>query len=51
VFQMAMVILMIADLPALSILTQIVMWVALALTVVSLIDYLVKNKGVLKDVK
>jgi CDP-diacylglycerol--glycerol-3-phosphate 3-phosphatidyltransferase len=51
VFQMAMVILMIADLPALSILTQIVMWIALALTVVSLIDYLVKNKGVLKDVK
>ena len=50
-FQMAMVILMIADLPALSVLTQIVMWIALALTVVSLIDYLVKNKGVLKDVK
>jgi CDP-diacylglycerol--glycerol-3-phosphate 3-phosphatidyltransferase len=51
VFQMTMVILMIADLPALSVLTQIVMWIALALTVVSLIDYLVKNKGVLKDVK
>ena len=48
-FQMAMVILMIADIPALSVLTQIVMWAALVLTVVSLVDYLVKNKEVLKE--
>lgn len=50
-FQMIMVILMIADLPTLSILTQIIMWIALLLTVISLVDYLVKNKGVLKDIK
>ena len=50
-FQMIMVILMIADLPTLSILTQIFMWIALLLTVISLVDYLAKNKGVLKDIK
>lgn len=48
-FQMIMVCLMIADIEALAILTQIVMWVAVILTVVSLVDYLVKNKGVLLD--
>ena len=48
-FQMLMVIFMIAniELKNLYVLTQILMWVALALTVVSLIDYLVKNKGVI----
>ena len=50
-FQMHMVCLMIANLPALSLLTQIVMWIALALTVISLIDYLIKNKDVMKDTK
>ena len=48
-FQMIMVCLMIANIEALAILTQIVMWVAVVLTVVSLVDYLVKNKGVLLD--
>ncbi len=48
-FQMVMVILMIADIPQLALLTQIVMWVALALTLISLVDYLWKNKGVLHD--
>ncbi|MBR1440758.1 MAG: CDP-diacylglycerol--glycerol-3-phosphate 3-phosphatidyltransferase [Lachnospiraceae bacterium] len=48
-FQMVMVILMIADIPQLSLLTQIVMWAALALTLISLADYLWKNKGVLHD--
>ena len=47
VFQMAMVILMIANIPELSVLTQIVMWIALALTVISLIDYLRKNWNVI----
>lgn len=42
-FQMIMVILMIADIPELSILTTVIMYIALVLTVVSLIDYLVKN--------
>jgi CDP-diacylglycerol--glycerol-3-phosphate 3-phosphatidyltransferase len=48
-FQMIMVILMIANLPIgwLQVLTQIIMWIALALTIISLIDYLVKNKDVM----
>ncbi|MDE6749838.1 MAG: CDP-diacylglycerol--glycerol-3-phosphate 3-phosphatidyltransferase [Lachnospiraceae bacterium] len=50
-FQMVMICLMIADIEALSILTTVVMWVALALTVISLIDYLVKNKDVMKETK
>lgn len=48
-FQMIMICLMIANIEALSVLTAIVMWVALVLTVVSLVDYLMKNKDVLKD--
>ena len=46
-FQMVMVILMIADITQLYILTQIIMYVALVLTVISLVDYLVKNKDVM----
>ena len=46
-FQMVMVCLMIANIDALAVLTQIIMWIAVALTVVSLIDYLAKNKSVL----
>jgi CDP-diacylglycerol--glycerol-3-phosphate 3-phosphatidyltransferase len=48
-FQMIMVCLMIANISALSVLTQIIMWIALALTVISLVDYLIKNKGVIFD--
>lgn len=48
-FQMIMVCLMIANIPALSVLTQIIMWIALVLTVVSLADYIMKNKSVLTD--
>ena len=50
-FQMVMICLMIADIAAIGILTDIVMWVAVVLTVVSLVDYLVKNKDVMKDNK
>lgn len=50
-FQMLMVILMIADIEALSFLTTVIMWIAVVLTVVSLADYLVKNKEVMKDVQ
>ena len=50
-FQMVMICLMIADIQALHILTDVVMGVALILTVVSLIDYLVKNKDVMKENK
>lgn len=48
-FQIVMICLMIADLSPLTIVTQIVMWAALALTVISLADYLIKNKSVMQD--
>ena len=48
VSQMVMVVLVIADLGGFfSILEQIFIWLALILTVVSLIEYIVKNKNVL----
>ena len=54
-FQMIMVCLMISGLGAMfawmQILTDVVMWIALALTVISLIDYLVKNKDVMREQK
>ena len=49
VFQMIMVILMIANIPALQILTMIIMWIATALTVISLVTYLHANWEVMKD--
>ena len=51
VFQMAMTILMILDIPALHVLTQIVMWIAVILTIVSLVDYICKNRQVLQEQK
>lgn len=50
-FQMVAVCLLIADVEALSLVTQIVLWIAVILTVVSLVDYLVKNKDVMKEKK
>ncbi|MBD5476660.1 MAG: CDP-diacylglycerol--glycerol-3-phosphate 3-phosphatidyltransferase [Lachnospiraceae bacterium] len=50
-FQMVMICLMIADIEQISLVTDIVMWAAVILTVVSLVDYLVKNKDVMKDTK
>ena len=54
-FQMVMVCLMLLDLSEkfawYGVLTNIIMWIALILTVVSLVDYLMKNKNVLKDQK
>lgn len=50
-FQMLAVCLMIADIPALSLVTDIVLWAAVVLTVISLADYLIKNKDVMKDTK
>ena len=50
-FQMIMVCLMLANFAFLQIVTDIVMWIAVALTVISLVDYLWKNKNVLSDVK
>ncbi len=49
--QMTMVVLMIADLSALAIITQISMWLALILTIVSLVDYIAKNRTVIDDIK
>ena len=50
-FQMLMVCLMIANIAAIWILTDIVMWIALLLTVISLIDYVWKNRGVMAETK
>ena len=53
VTQMAMVILMLLNFPGaiFSVITRFVMWAAIILTIVSLVDYIVKNKDVLKDTK
>ncbi|MBQ6996330.1 MAG: CDP-diacylglycerol--glycerol-3-phosphate 3-phosphatidyltransferase [Lachnospiraceae bacterium] len=48
-FQMIMVCLMLVNIPVLELVTQIVMWIATALTLISLVDYVVKNKNVLLD--
>ena len=54
-FQRIMVCMMIINLgsvwPWIQVVTDVVMWIALALTVISLIDYIVKNKDVLKEQK
>ena len=47
--QMFMIILFIINIDALFIPGQVLMYIALALTVISLIDYIVKNKDVMKD--
>ena len=48
VFQMVMIIVLIADLGGVfDLIGQILVWIALALTVISLIDYVVKNRQVL----
>ena len=49
--QMILICLMIADIPQLAVLTQIAMWGALALTVISLVDYVAKNRAVINDVR
>ena len=45
--QMTAIILLIADIPALYIVTTIVLWAAVVMTVVSLVDYIVKNREVI----
>lgn len=51
VTQMVMIVLLIADFanPAMNVLETVFIYLALALTVISLVDYLVKNKDVLKE--
>lgn len=51
VSQMLMVILMLADIAILQPVTNIVMWIATILTIVSLVDYVYKNRNVLSDFK
>jgi CDP-diacylglycerol--glycerol-3-phosphate 3-phosphatidyltransferase len=46
--QIVMVCMMIADIPVLRVLTEIVTWAAIILTVISLADYLWKNRRVMK---
>lgn len=50
VFQMAMIIVLICNLGGVfGIIETILIWVSLILTIVSLVDYIVKNASVLKD--
>ena len=51
VFQMTMVILLIADIPALQIVTLIAIYAATILTIVSLVDYIAKNRKIISDYK
>lgn len=53
VFQMVMIGMMIPDIEwkIYEVTTNVVMWIAILLTIISLIDYLVKNKEVMADVK
>ena len=48
-FQMIAIVLMILHIPALELPTQICIWIALILTIVSLVDYLEKNHKVLTE--
>ena len=48
VFQMIMVGFMIGNLPIFDLLTALLMWIALALTLISLVDYIAKNIGIFK---
>ena len=53
VFQMLMIIVLIANInhPVFIVLGTILTYVALALTIISMVDYIVKNKDVLKEQK
>lgn len=52
-FQMLMIIALILDFqhPYFKVLETVLTYVALALTIISLLDYIIKNKGVLKEQK
>lgn len=49
-FSMVMICFLIADInnPVIAVITEILIWVSLALTVVSLVDYIIKNKDIFK---
>ena len=48
-FQMVSVVLLILDIPALAFVTTICVWIALLLTIVSLVDYIYKNHTILTE--
>lgn len=48
-FQMVSVVLLILDIPALAFVTMICVWIALLLTIVSLVDYIYKNHKILTE--
>ena len=50
-FQMIMIILMIMNLPALSLVTDVVMWIALILTIISLATYIMQNMDVVRTME
>ena len=49
VFQMIMIMLMILDIEQIQLITDIIMYIAAILTVVSLVDYIYRNRSVLKE--
>ena len=49
VLQMVAIGMLIPNLPALSVITTIVLWAAVIMTIVSLIDYIVRNREVIRD--
>lgn len=46
-FQMFAIIMMILDIPSMRLVTQALIWIALALTIISLVDYIAKNYKIL----
>lgn len=50
-FQMTLIILLLVDLDALKVVTTIVFWATLALTLISMLDYLWKNRSVVAQTK
>ena len=48
-FQMIAVILLILDIQAIQIVTSACVWIALALTIISLVDYIAKNYKILTE--
>ncbi|MBR6638529.1 MAG: CDP-diacylglycerol--glycerol-3-phosphate 3-phosphatidyltransferase, partial [Lachnospiraceae bacterium] len=51
VVQMVMIIVLLLNIPidVFRIVEQVLIWASLALTIISLVDYLIKNKDVLKE--
>ena len=50
-FQMIMICLLIAGIDSLYLVTEIVTWAAVILTIVSLVDYMIKNRQVFMEDK